>query len=178
MLSQLHRRRSFIKTVALFSGLCSAGLLSPLASAQLARASDDVTKQPRLVKVNPRLLDIIQRLFAAGEAAPGDPTKSDEFASFFIEENPQYQFGNADTVVTREAIRDSSVEFSSKIKGLHHIIKAVWQPEKNLVLVQLDVAYYRFDGNTVILPVMDLFRFEGDLISELLIFENVDPVLA
>lgn len=178
MLSQLYKRRSFIKTAALFSGLCSAGLLSPIATAQLTRTSDDFTKKPRLVKVNPRFLDIIQRLFAAGEAAPGDPTKSDEFATFFIEENPQYQFGNADILVTREAIRDSSVEFSSKIKGLKHIIKNVWQPEKNVVIVQLDVAYYRFDNNTVTLPVMDLFRFEGDLISELLIFENVDPVLA
>lgn len=137
----------------------------------------DVMEKPRLVNVNPRLMDIIQHLFALGEAAPGDPTKSEEFATFFTE-NPRYRFGNPDTMVTHQAIRDSSVAFSSKVKGLRHILKTVWQPEEDVVIIEMDVAYYRFDGKTVTLPVMDFFRFEGDKISELRIFMDVNPVFA
>lgn len=137
----------------------------------------DVIEKPRLVNINPRLWNIIQRLFAAGEAAPGDPMKSDEFATFFTK-NPRYQFGNSETMVTRQIIRDSSVAFSSKVKGLRHILKTVWQPEEDVVVLEMDVAYYRFDGKTVTLPVMNFFRFEGDLISELRIFMDVHPVFA
>jgi len=137
----------------------------------------EVIEKPRLVDVNPRYWSIIQRLFAAGEAAPGNPKKSEEFTTFFTE-NPRYRFGNPDTMVTHKAIRDSSVDFSSKVKGLRHIVKTVWQPEEDAVILEMDVAYYRFDGKTVTLPVMDFFRFEGDKISELRIFMDVNPVFA
>lgn len=137
----------------------------------------EVIEKPRLVNVNPRYWEIIQRLFATGEAAPSDLTNSDKFATFFTEQ-PRYRFGNPETMTTHQAIRDSSVAFSSKVKGLRHLIKTVWQPEEDVLLIEMDVAYYRFDGKTVTLPVMDFFRFEGDLISELRIFMDVNPVFA
>ena len=137
----------------------------------------EVIEKPRLVNVNQSYWNIIQCLFAAGEAAPGNPKKSDEFTTFFTE-NPHYRFGNPDTMVTHKAIRDSSIEFSSKVKGLRHIIKTVWQTEEDAIIIEMDVAYYRFDGKTVTLPVMDFFRFEGDKISELRIFMDVNPVFA
>lgn len=137
----------------------------------------EVIEKPRLVNVNPHYWDIIQRLFATGEAAPSDLTNSDKFATFFTK-HPHYRFGNPEPMVTHQAIRESSRAFSSKVKGLRHIVKTAWQPEEDVVILEMDVAYYRFDGKTVTLPVMDFFRFKGNLISELRIFMDVNPVFA
>lgn len=137
----------------------------------------EVIKKPRLVNVTLQYWDILQSLLATSEAVSSDPSKADSFATFFTE-NPQYRFANFDPIVTREAIRDSMVGFSSQVKGLHHIVKTVWQPETDVLIAEIDLEFYRFDDKTVTLPVMDFFRFEGDLLSEMRVSVDINPVFA
>ena len=137
----------------------------------------EVIEKPRLINVNPQYWDILQSLLATSEAVSTDPSKADDFATFFTE-NPQYRFANFDPIITREAIKDSMMRFSSQVKGLHHIVKTVWQPETDVVIAEIALEFYRFDEKTVTLPVMDFFRFEGDWISEMRVSVDINPVFA
>lgn len=123
-------------------------------------------------------MEIIKRLFAALESGPDDPTKaSDEYVTF-LTEDAQFLLGNPAPMVGRQAIRDSLVAFCRQVKGIYHDIKQKWELEENVVILDMEVTYYRLDGTAVTLPVMDYFRFKGDLIQELRIFMDVNPVFA
>ena len=122
--------------------------------------------------------EIIKHLFATLEAGPGDPIKaSDEFVTF-LAEDAQFRLGNPDAKVGREDISDSLVAFCRQVKGIYHDIKLMWEPEENVVILDMEVTYYRLDGTVLRLPVMDFFRFKGNLIQELRIFMDVNPVFA
>jgi hypothetical protein len=45
-----------------------------------------------------------------------------------------------------------------------------------VVFLEMEVTYYRLDGIKVTLPVMDLFQFKGDLIQEVKIYMDINPV--
>lgn len=122
--------------------------------------------------------EIIQHLFATLEASPADPTKAlDEFVTL-LTEDVQFRLGNPETLVGREAIKDSLVSFCRQVKGIYHDIKQKWEPEESVVLLDMEVTYYRLDDTAVTLPVMDFFRFQGNLIQELQIFMDINPVFA
>jgi len=121
---------------------------------------------------------IIKQLFASLESGPEDPIKaSDEYVAF-LTEDAQFRLGNPDALVGREAIKDSLVAFCRQVKGINHQIKQKWELEQDVVLLDMEVTYYRFDGNAVTLPVMNFFRFQGNLIQELRIFMDVNPLFA
>jgi ketosteroid isomerase-like protein len=122
--------------------------------------------------------EIIKRLFATFEAGPSDPTKAaDEYVTF-LTEDARFRLGNPEPLVGREAIQDSLVAFCQQVKGIYHDVKQMWEPEENVVLLNLEVTYNRLDGTAVTLPVMDFFRFQGDLIQELQIFMDINPLFA
>jgi ketosteroid isomerase-like protein len=113
--------------------------------------------------------DIIVRLFGRGEAFD-----SDGFIKFFTD-TPVYQFGNGDVCLNKEAIWKSVSAFFSAVSALYHELKMLWE-HGDTVFVEMDVLYWRKDGSMVSLPCTDIFRLEGDKVSELRIFMDANPV--
>ncbi|BAZ32408.1 hypothetical protein NIES4074_49130 [Cylindrospermum sp. NIES-4074] len=113
--------------------------------------------------------ELVQRLFARGEAFD-----SEGFISFFTDA-PVYQFANFDVCLDKTSIKKSADEFFSKISAVYHEIKMIWEVN-NFVFVEMDVLYWRKDNSMVTLPCTDVFRIEGEKISELRIFMDVNPV--
>jgi hypothetical protein len=69
------------------------------------------------------------------------------------------------------------VGFFSSIKGLKHRLLKVWHLE-GAAIIQGEVTYTRKDGRLVTVPFMNLFRLEGPLINEYLIYNDVSPLFA
>ncbi|ARV57280.1 hypothetical protein BZZ01_00365 [Nostocales cyanobacterium HT-58-2] len=113
--------------------------------------------------------ELVARLFARGEAFD-----SEGFIEFFTD-TPVYQFGNLAPCLTKAAIKQSIDAFFSQISAVYHQIKMIWEVG-NVVVVEMDVIYWRKDGSVVTLPCCDIFRLEGDKLSELRIFMDANPV--
>ena len=113
--------------------------------------------------------DKVKRLFARGEAFD-----SQGFIDFFTD-RPVYQFGNFPVCFDKESIKASVKAFFGAVSALYHDIKMLWEVGE-VVVVEMDVTYWRLDGSQVTLPCADIFRFEGDQVSELRIFMDANPV--
>ena len=105
-----------------------------------------------------------------------DRMDADDMASF-LTENARFRFGNAEPVTGKKLIRDVVAGFFSTIKALKHKILKVWQFE-DTVICQGEVTYTRKDGRLVTVPFMNLFRMDGSLIHEYLIYNDVSPLFA
>jgi FAD/FMN-containing dehydrogenase/ketosteroid isomerase-like protein len=115
------------------------------------------------------MADTVVRLFGRGEAFD-----SAGFIGFFTD-TPMYQFGNSEPCLTKSAIFDSVAAFFSAVSALYHDIRNIWE-DGDTVFVEMDVIYWRKDGSAVTLPCADIFRFEGDKVSELRIYMDATPV--
>ena len=115
------------------------------------------------------MTDTVVRLFGRGEAFD-----SDGFIGFFTD-RPMHQFGNAAPCLDKPAIHASVTAFFSGVQALYHDIRNTWEVGDVLV-VEMDVIYWRKDGSSIRLPCADIFRFEGDKVQELRIFMDANPV--
>jgi ketosteroid isomerase-like protein len=115
------------------------------------------------------MADAVIRLFGRGEAFD-----SDGFVTFFTEK-PMYQFGNLAPCYTREAIRESVANFFAAVDALYHDIRNIWEAG-DVVFVEMDVTYWRKDGTSINLPCADIVRFEGDMVAELRIYMDANPI--
>ncbi|MBN3898761.1 MAG: nuclear transport factor 2 family protein [Nostoc sp.] len=118
---------------------------------------------------------IIKYLFEALESGTNTPIQSSEKYVTFLTESAQFRFGNLDALVGHKAIKDSLVDFCQQVKSIYHDIKREWEIG-DVVFLDMEVTYYRLDGISVTLPVMDLFQFQDDLIQEVQIFMDINPV--
>ncbi|MEH2404892.1 nuclear transport factor 2 family protein [Nostoc sp.] len=118
---------------------------------------------------------IIKDLFEAFESGTVTPIQSAEKYVDFLTESAKFRFGNFDALVGHKAIKDSLVNFCQQVKSIYHDIKREWEIG-DVVFLDMEVTYYRLDGVSVTLPVMDFFQFNGDLIEELQIFMDINPV--
>jgi hypothetical protein len=115
------------------------------------------------------MADSVVRLFGRGEAFD-----SDGFVTFFTEK-PMYQFGNLAPCYTRAAIRESVANFFAAVDALYHDIRNLWEVG-DVVFVEMDVTYWRKDGTSINLPCADIVRFEGDMVAELRIYMDANPI--
>lgn len=113
--------------------------------------------------------ELVKRLFARGEAFD-----SEGFIEFFTD-TPLYQVGSFELCLTKAAIQKSVDFFFSQVLALYHEIKVIWEVG-DVVLVEMDVIYWRKDGAVFSLPCCDIFRLEGDKFSELRIFIDANAL--
>ncbi|HHP7230947.1 MAG TPA: EthD domain-containing protein [Xenococcaceae cyanobacterium] len=113
--------------------------------------------------------DLVKCLFARGEAFD-----SEGFVEFFTD-TPVYQVGSFELCLTKAAIKKSTAFFFSQLSALYHEIKSLWEIG-DVVLVEMDVIYWRKDGAVFSLPCCDIFRLEGDKFSELRIFIDANAL--
>jgi limonene-1,2-epoxide hydrolase len=87
------------------------------------------------------------------------------------------RFGNADPVRGRDAVRDAWAGFCEGIDGVRHDVVEQWTAGP-ATIVEAQVTYTRKDASTVTLPVVTIYRGEGELIDDYRIFMDVAPLFA
>ncbi len=79
-------------------------------------------------------------------------------------EDVRLRFGNAETVVGRDAVVRGIADFWGSIKGLRHNFVQTWD-EGDVEIVEALIDYTRHDGKVVTLPCTSILRKRGDLAS-------------
>lgn len=78
------------------------------------------------------------------------------FAAVFASDGA-FVFGNAPSVVGREAVEEAVARFFTSINALRHQLKDVWLVEGAVVVVG-NVTYTRLDGTHLAVPFTDVLR--------------------
>jgi hypothetical protein len=105
-----------------------------------------------------------------------DSMNVEEFTALHTED-VRLRFGNAETVVGRDAVVGGIVGFWGSIKGLRHNFVQTWD-EGDIEIVEALIDYTRHDGKVVTLPCTTILRKRGDLVQDLRIYMDVSPVYA
>lgn len=105
-----------------------------------------------------------------------DAMKVDSFVAR-LSEDVVFQFGNAESVVGRSAVRTYVAQFFSTIDGLSHDIKNMWDVG-NTTIVQMDVEYLRIDGRAVSAPAANILTYDGDLTRDWRVYVDVTMLYA
>ena len=100
----------------------------------------------------------------------------DAFESF-LTEDAIFRFGNAEPVKGKNNIREYVVGFFSSIKSLKHEVLGVWESGQVLT-VQGEVTYTRKDDRSVKAPFVNLFKMQGTLIREYLIYVDASQLFS
>jgi len=94
-----------------------------------------------------------------------------------LTENASFVFGNFPTAEGRAGATEAVDNFFAGIDGISHDIQEVWE-DGDSVIVRLAVTYHRKDGQSVTLPCANIWKREGNLISDYRIYMDVNPVFA
>ena len=108
-------------------------------------------------------------LFAAIDA------KDTERFLGFLTAGATFRFGSAPAVQGREAIHSAVDGFFSTIAGLRHELTRTIA-EGDVVVCEGNVTYTRHDATEITLPFVNVFEFDGDLISVYKIYMDVGPL--
>lgn len=110
-------------------------------------------------------------LFAAIDARDG--------ASFvaYLTEDAVFRFGSAPPVHGRDAICAAVDGFFATIAGCAHSITRTLRQGDTLVC-EGDVTYRRHDGSEITVPFVDVFEYDGSLISHYKIYIDISPLYA
>ena len=105
-----------------------------------------------------------------------DAQDADRFVEFLTPDG-SFRFGSAPAVEGREAVREAVAGFFESIRGLSHALDRVVS-EGDTLVTEGAVTYTRHDGSTITLPFVDVFEYEGELISEYKIYMDIAPLYA
>ena len=89
-----------------------------------------------------------------------------------------FRFGNAQPTSTQSELVAAAGSFRSGIADLRHTILGIWEVDGGTVIATMDVYYRRLDGGELNLPCCNIFRVDGGLVVDYLIYMDVNPVIA
>jgi ketosteroid isomerase-like protein len=105
-----------------------------------------------------------------------DAKDTDRFTSY-LTEDAEFRFGSAPSVRGREAVGGAVGAFFESIAGLSHSVAKVWRDDSSLAC-EGEVCYRRHDGTEVIVPFVDVFELEDQLIASYKIYIDIAPLYA
>ena len=94
-----------------------------------------------------------------------------------LSDDVRFTFGNSETVVGRDEVRDVWAGFCDGIAGVSHEVIEQFE-QGSATIVESTVTYTRKDNSTISLPVVTIYRGDGDLIEDYRIFMDVAPLFA
>ena len=103
-----------------------------------------------------------------------DRQDNDTFQAFLADETV-FRFGNAEPVNGKVAAGDLVQGFLESIKAISHNVVESWS-EDNTVICHGWVTYTRHDSSTLTVPFSNIFKTDGRLINEYLIFVDVSEL--
>ena len=110
-------------------------------------------------------------LFAAIDAQDGAAFVS------FLTDDAVFRFGSAPPAQGRAAVQAAVEGFFGSIAGLSHSIDRT-AGQGNTLFLEGKVTYTRHDGGQVVIPFVDVFEYEGELIAEYKIYIDISPLYA
>jgi ketosteroid isomerase-like protein len=110
-------------------------------------------------------------LFAAIDAQDGAAFVS------FLTDDAVFRFGSAPPVQGRVAVQAAVESFFDSIAGLSHAVDRTLG-DGDTVVCEGEVTYTRHDGGEVVVPFVDVFEYQGDLIAEYKIYIDISPLYA
>jgi ketosteroid isomerase-like protein len=116
--------------------------------------------------------DTIRRAFAAVEA-----NDVDTYVSLFTDD-AVYQAANFPPVIGPEGIRQFAAPVMETFSRVSHDIKAMWEPERDVVIAEVMLTYNRKDGKVINVPCLDVIRLAGDKIKSLQAYLDLSPAFA
>ena len=105
-----------------------------------------------------------------------DRMDANKFVTFLTEDST-FRFGNAQPVKGKRNVREAVAGFFASIKAISHNLLGTWKVG-DIVFVQGEVTYTRKDDKTVSIPFFNLFKMNGNLVSEYIIYVDVSPLYA
>jgi hypothetical protein len=105
-----------------------------------------------------------------------DSMEPDRFAAH-LAEDVRFRFGNAEPIHGRAAVRDTWAAFCDGVDGVRHEQIGFWEVGEASI-AEAEVTYTRKDGTSVTLPVVTIYRTDGELIDDYRIFMDVAPLWA
>ena len=75
----------------------------------------------------------------------------------------------------KQNVRDVVAAFFSSIEGISHKLLGKWQVD-DLVFVQGEVTYKRKDDKIITVPFFNLFKMDGSLVSQYMIYVDISPL--
>jgi ketosteroid isomerase-like protein len=116
--------------------------------------------------------DTVRRAFAAVEA-----NDVHTYVSLFTDD-AVYQAANFPPVTGPEGIRQFAAPVMETFSRVTHDIKAMWEPERDVVIAEVVLTYHRKDGKVVKLPCLDVIRLDGGKIQSLQAYLDITPAFA
>ncbi len=103
-----------------------------------------------------------------------DTNDTDIFASF-LTPDALFKFANQEPVIGKEAARQTVAEFLSSIQAIHHDVLDVWEKEGATACHGI-VTYTRHDSSQLCVPFANVFKMQGNLIQEYLIYVDASQL--
>lgn len=96
--------------------------------------------------------------------------------SSYLTDDAVFRYGSQDSVKGREAVRDYVGGFFGTIAASEHRVIETWDGDGSLVC-RGEVTYTKLDGARVSVPFTNVFKLEGDLIREYLVYVDPTPLM-
>jgi len=105
-----------------------------------------------------------------------DEQNVDRFVRF-LTDDAIFRFGSAAPVEGQAEIREAVDGFFATIAGSKHVLGTMLADNGTLVC-EGEVTYTRHDDSEITLPFVNVFEFEGELISHYKIYADSGPLYA
>lgn len=119
-------------------------------------------------------LDLIESVKEAYAAVERNDV--DTYVTYFTTD-AVYKVGNFEPVIGHEGIRALAAPLVDMFTSVTHDVKKFWQLD-NVVICEMDITYSRKDGKVAVIPCVDVIRFEGDKVKELLAYLDPTPAFS
>jgi len=116
--------------------------------------------------------DTVRRAFAAVEA-----NDVDTYVSLFTDD-AVYQAANFPPVIGPQGIKQFATPVMETFSRVTHDVKAMWEPERDVVIAEVILTYHRKDGKVIELPCLDVIRLDGGKIKSLQAYLDISPAFA
>jgi uncharacterized protein (TIGR02246 family) len=116
--------------------------------------------------------DVVRRAFAAVEA-----NDVDAYVALFTND-AVYQAANFPPVIGPEGIRQFATPVMETFSRVTHDVKAMWEPESDVVIAEVILTYTRKDGKVTVLPCLDVIRLDSGKIKSLQAYLDISPAFS
>ena len=103
-----------------------------------------------------------------------DAMDTESFVSF-IHKDATFRFGSSPAVTGHAGIRAAVEGFFASFAALRHDLQRVIA-DGDAVACEGEVTYTRQDGSKITLPFVNVFRIDGELISQYRVYIDIGPL--
>lgn len=118
--------------------------------------------------------DLIESVKAAYAAVERNDVET--YVTYFTSD-AVYKVGNFDPVIGHDGIRALASPLVEMFTSVTHDVKQFWLFD-DLVICEMDITYSRKDGKVVVIPCVDVIRFSGNKVKELLAYLDPTPAFS